>query len=264
MKKIIDEAIGRQSSGYNAPLVYKTFAIVEEIARAQGEVGISDLARDLGYPKSTVYGITQALMDLRVLVQDSRTKKFRLGPALLRLNSYAMVERDLRAVLRPVMTSLAHSFGETVFLGTFDEQKITIIDKVDSPAELKITAPVGMVIPLFAGAAGKVFLAALPDEQLASILAEKRLPLFTSNSITDPARYLAEIHTVRKDGFATDFEEYISGVNAICVAIPHVPGWPVAAVWMVGLSHSFTAEKMRQAAVAALQAVGGIGEWSAP
>lgn len=235
---------GRESSSYNAPLLYKAFAVIEEIAGAQMELGVSDISRRLNMPKSTVYGITQALLDLGVLRQGPESKKFRLGPTLVRLGNQALAGINLRSLVHPFMEELCDKYKETIFLGTFDQYGITIIEKVESPSDLKISAPVGTRIPMFAGASAKVFLAWYKESEIRKIIKERALPRFTKNSITDVEEYLKELEKVRQQGYATDFEEYIRGVNAISVPIHDPWGWPIAALWMVGFTHSFTREKM--------------------
>ncbi|MFZ5632485.1 MAG: IclR family transcriptional regulator [Bacillota bacterium] len=249
----------KENTGYSAPLVYKVFAILEELARPNAEMGISDLSRSLNISKSTVYGITQALTDLEVIIQEPHTKKFRLGPTLLRLAGRAMDGADIRVVARPFMEELSQEFMVTVFLGTFDEKNITIIEKAENQEELKISAPVGARIPIYAGAAGKVFLSGLEESDLAGILSENPLPAYTGKSVTDAGKYIRELRRVRREGYATDFEEYIRGVNAICVPIPDPWGRVAAAMWMVGFSHSFGGEKVDQAITAAMRAAARIG-----
>ena len=245
--------IKKTVGGYSAPILYKAFAVLDEIAGNQSGFGISDLARKLNISKSTVHGITQAFIDLGVLTQDTN-KKFRLGPTLIQLGNWALASEDLRLLARPFLEELCREFKETIFLGTFDEQRITIIEKFDSPSELKISAPVGTRIPLFAGAAGKIFLASLTEQAFQSALAEKPLPEFTKYSITDPLKYTKEIKKVKEQGYSTDFEEYIQGVNAVCVPISNMRGGTLAAIWMVGFANTFNGDKARCAIEATLRA----------
>ncbi len=239
--------MNKENKTYNAPVVYKTFAILEEIAQSDNELGVSDLSRRLNIHKSTVLGIIQALTGVGALHQNTG-KKYRLGPALARLGNQVKVGFDLRTITRPFMNELCQKYQETILLGTFDEQGITIIEKSESLVEFKITAPVGARIPAFAGATGKVFLAGLQEPVIRKIFNKDTLPQFTENSITNKDDYLNELLMVREKGFATDFEEYIRGVNAISVPLTGPLGRPVAALWMVGFSHTFNGEKIGGAA----------------
>lgn len=232
-------------NNYNAPILYKAFTILDEIASDQQKLGISDLARKLNMSKGTLHGITQAFLDLGVITQDSN-KKFSLGPTLIELGNKAFSGDDLRVWLRPFMEELHNEFKETVFLGTSDGKRITIIDKIDNPSGLKISAPVGTRMPLIAGAAGKVFLAALSSEDLQGVLKDS-LPKFTDKSIIDRSKYIEEIKKVREHGHSTDFEEYIQGVNAVCVPVTDIYGQTKAAIWVVGFSNTFNKDKMYRA-----------------
>ena len=243
------------NNGYNAPLIYKTFSLLEEVASNQSDLGVSDLSRRLSISKSTIFGITQALADLGALRQDPVTKKFRLGPTLVKLGNQALSGVNLQVVAKPFMIELSQVYKETVFLGTFDEQfGSTIVDKADSPEKLKITSPIGTRLPMFAGVTGKVFLSRQPEQNLKILLKERELPRFTDNSITNTDDYLKELERVRKQGYATESEEYLRGVNAI--GIPLIDPWGrlTGAIWMVGFSHSFTGEKLEQAIQSTLRA----------
>ena len=199
----------KKNTGYNAPILYRTFDILEKIADSPSELGISDLARSLTIPKSTVYGIIQALLDIGAIRQDGKTNKFMLGPTLVRLGNQALAGVNLRTTARPFMEKLSEDFNVTVFMGVFDEHGITIIERADSPQEFKISAPIGARIPVFAGASGKVFLASMRKKMLDTLLKERSIPRFTETSITDPSQYRQELEKVRREGYASDFEEYM-------------------------------------------------------
>lgn len=244
-----------KGSGYSAPIVYKAFAVLKEVAKDPGSLGISDLSRVLNMNKSTLFGVTQALLDLGALRQDGTNKKFKLGPALIQLGNQSLAGISLRSLARPFMVKLAEEFMQTVFLGRIDEYGITIIEKAESPADLKVSAPVGARIPFFAAAVAKTFLASFDEFQQRRILQERTIPKFTEKSITDEDEYVAELKRVRAAGFATDFEEYIHGVHAVSVPLLDARGWLIAAIWVVGFSTAFPEEKMLKVAAAAKAAV---------
>ncbi len=244
----------REGSGYSAPIVYKAFAVLQQVAGSPSQLGISDLARQLNINKSTVFGITQALLDLGMVQQDEASKKFRLGPALIKLGHQSMTEISLKSAAIPFMEKLCHEFEETVFLGRMDEKNVIILAKADSPVELKITAPEGARIPFFAGAAAKTFLAFQDEQTQKEVLAKRELPAFTENSIAAKEDYLAELERVGREGFATDYEEYIKGVNAVSVPLFGPGRRLVGALWIVGFSSSFSHTKMLKAVTAAKQA----------
>jgi DNA-binding IclR family transcriptional regulator len=228
---------------YQAPTVKKAFQILEQVCRSEAGINISDLSRNLAISKSTVHGITAALVDSGALVRDPATKRYRPGPALLRLGRAATGRFDVTATARPHMVKLRDRVEESVFLGVVNGADVTILDIVESTRDLKITAPVGTRIPLLAGATGKVLLASMDDEHARELLCRRGLHRYTDNSIVDEQRYLDVLATVRINGFATDDEEYLSGVRAVATRV-QIPDGPSSAIWVVGFTSSIDGAKM--------------------
>jgi len=219
--------------GYQAPSVKKAFQILHSVAKAPRGLGISELARLLDLSKGTVHGVISALEALGAVVRDPATMKYYLGITLLELGRRSYEQIELQNLARPYMEKLMESTGATVFIGVLNINRITILDVVESNNDLKITSPPGTTISIFAGAAGKVMLASLSERECERIVKERALPAFTPSSITDPRLYLQEIGQVRRQGFATDYEEYLPGVWAVAAPIR---GWKqfYSAIWAVG------------------------------
>jgi IclR family KDG regulon transcriptional repressor len=229
---------------YGAPSVKKAFAILSAISSSKDGMGVSDLAKKLKMAKSTVHGMTSALEELGAAMRDPLTKKYKLGFALLEIGRSAYSQIDLQTSARPVTEELMEKTRTSVFLGILNWDQVTILDIIESRQDLNITAPVGSTIPLFAGAVGKVFLAAMPEEQAAKMVKSKGLPRFTDNTIVDTDLYLNELRQVRENGFAVDDEEYILGVRAVASPLMGL-GQLQSAIWAVGFKASLDDKKMR-------------------
>lgn len=232
------------NKGYFAPSVKKAFEILRLVSASKDGIGISDIARGLGMAKSTVHGMTSALEEIGAVLRDPATKRYTLGFTLFELGKNAYSQIDLKDLARPVAEELMERTHASVFLGVLNWDHVTIVDVVEPRTELKITAPIGTTLPLLAGAAGKVFLSRMNEEEAGKIIKTKGLTRFTENSITSPERYLEEIRAVRENGFATDDEEYILGVRA--VAAPVQKATPLlSAIWVVGLKASLDEQRMK-------------------
>jgi DNA-binding IclR family transcriptional regulator len=232
------------SKGYFAPSVRRAFEILKLVSKSKDGAGISDIARDLGMAKSTVHGMTSALEEIGAVLRDPVTKKYALGFTLFELGKKAYSQVDLKDLARPVAEELMERTHASVFLGVLNWDHVTILDVVEPRTELKITAPIGTTLPLLAGAAGKVFLSRMDEEEVRRIIKTTGLTRFTENSITSTERYLQEIRTARENGFATDDEEYIPGVRAVAAPIKkHAP--LLSAIWVVGLKASLDEERVK-------------------
>ncbi len=238
---------------YQAPSVKKAFQILKLISGANRGLGITELANSLEMSKGTVHGIISALEDSGAIMRAPVTKKYTLGVTLFELGKLAYSQIDLKDLARPVMEDLMERTEESVYVGVMNGDHITILDIVESSHDLKITSPKGTAIPLFAGATGKVVLASMEKPQALNIIRRNGLPRFTEHTITDPERYFEEVESAKKRGYATDYEEYISGVRAIASPIR---GWKplISAIWVVGFKTSLDDHKMEHLIPATMEA----------
>lgn len=229
---------------YGAPSVKKAFEILGALSSSKEGLGVSEIARGLNMAKSTVHGMTSTLEELGVVMRDPHTKRYRLGLTLFELGRLAYSQIDLKTLARPIMEELMEKTQTSVFLGILNWEHVTVLDIVESRQDLKITAPIGTAIPLFAGAVGKVFLASMKEEQTKKIVRSKGLTRFTKNTIVDPELYFRELKNVRKMGYAVDDEEYIPGVRAVASPIVGL-GQLMSAIWVVGFKASLDEKKMK-------------------
>ncbi len=218
------------------------------------EYSLTELVTLLGLNKSTAHGILQTLADDRFLTRDPQTRRYRLGPALIRLGHLAYEQIDVRRVARPWMVRLVEETRKSVLLGTFHEDRLTIIDKVDPVGTLHVSASIGQQVPFSAGSFGRVFLAWLPESRVDRLIAKHGLEAFTPASITDPDEYKAELARVRELGYAMDdTEEYLLGVRAVSVPLMG-PDGVVAGLTVVGFTSRSEDQPGEQAIKAAVSA----------
>ncbi|MBW1673871.1 MAG: IclR family transcriptional regulator [Deltaproteobacteria bacterium] len=228
---------------YGAPSVKKAFEILGTLSSSKEGLGVSEIARGLNMAKSTVHGMTSTLEELGAVMRDPQTKRYRLGLTLFELGRLVYSQIDLKTLARPIMEELMEKTQASIFLGILNWDHVTVLDIVESRQDLKITAPIGTTIPLFAGAVGKVFLASMEEKQTEKIIRSKGLTRFTKNTIVDPELYYQELRDVRKKGYAVDDEEYIPGVRAVASPIVGL-GQLMSAIWAVGFKASMHEKKM--------------------
>ena len=65
---------------YNTvPMIEKACQIVDIISKAGGEAGISEIARETGLSKSTIYRVLYTLQDWKWIDKDEESDRYRLG-----------------------------------------------------------------------------------------------------------------------------------------------------------------------------------------
>lgn len=216
------------------PALDKCFGILDLMAHTKKPLGISDLSNALAYHKSTVFNMVYTLVDLGIL-ENGTEGKFRFGPGLYALGKASGGGSELVSTVHPYLEEISKKTKLSVFLGIRSGKRAVIMDKVDSPFDIKVSSEAGMAIPLLAGAGGKVLLSQLSDAELNALLSESKLKKFTPASCVQKQNYKNMIRKARKEEFALDDEEYIEGVRALAVPLHLNRGNLHAAIWVVGL-----------------------------
>ncbi len=236
-----------QPAGYKAPAVHKAFQLLRSVARSQKSLGIVELAKQLGYSKSTTHGLVHALLREGALTQGTGAHKLYLGPAIAELLFSDWHQEKVNELAQPILNDIRDSVSETVILGVRIRSRVLIITTAETSESLKISVPVGSTIPLLGGAVGKVFLSDETPDHALQLIQKHGLRRYTPRSITDATEYLTELDHVRAQGYAVDIEEYLQGIRAVAVALHNRRGLP-AALWVVGISASMDTEKMKKIA----------------
>lgn len=228
---------------YMPQTIIRASRVLELLAQAQRPLRLSEVSRELNITKSSLSGIMLAMEAIGWVNREQAKKAYKIGSGLLELCKKAFGPWDLVEIAKPFMEELVEISGESVFLGTLREDALIITSCLEGRGEMRVTSPPGTRLPLLAAATGKAILSAMDPKKAKEIIDRGALPRFTDRSITDPKRLWDEVQEARKRGYATDNEEYLSGVRA--VAAPLLRGQElVGALWVVGFSQRLTTDAL--------------------
>lgn len=196
---------------------------------AVGPSSLDDLARGAPVHKTTVMRLLHSLEEKGFVVRDSQ-RRYLLGPRFFELSSLALEQRDIRSVARAHLSQLAVRTGHTVHLAAFEGPDVVYLDKVESRHPVRMYSRIGLTAALHAAAVSKVLLAGLPPERRESVAAGLAYRPLTARTITEPARLLAELDAVARQGWAIDLAEHEDFVHCGAVGVRDARGSVVAAV----------------------------------
>lgn len=208
----------------------KFMRVLQIVADAPEPPNVAALMRATGYPRPTVHRIVAALVAERMLEEDAATHLLRMGPRLIQLASRSWGRSDLRLAAVDALRRLRDATGETVHLAVPNGRHMTFIEKLESPAAVRMSSRIGTNVQLHVTAVGKAWLAALPEAERAAVLADLPLPRMTEHTLTDPAALAAELAQVRAQGWACDREEHESGIHCFGAAVCGPDGRPLGAI----------------------------------
>jgi DNA-binding IclR family transcriptional regulator len=219
----------------SSPLVQsvdRAVSVMEFLSR-RGWSGVTEVARELDIHKSTAYRLLTTLRDRGVVEQDAATEKYRLGFGLVLLARAVSADLDILRCARPVCERLSEHTKETVTIAVLEGDDAVVIHQSISRASALGVDWTGRHTPLHATAAGKIFLAYMPEGQLLRIL-EGPLERFTENTIVDPASLKDHTGKVRDEGYGYTVEELETGLNAVGAPIRRADGAVVGAASVSG------------------------------
>jgi DNA-binding IclR family transcriptional regulator len=109
--------------------VKRALTALELVADA-GELGVSELGRQLGVHKATASRLAATLAERGLLERDPVTERYRIGFGLVRLAGAAMSGLDLVRTSRPILEELAERTRESANLGVLSGDGVVYVDQV--------------------------------------------------------------------------------------------------------------------------------------
>jgi IclR family transcriptional regulator, acetate operon repressor len=213
--------------------VLRAMRVLKAVADHGRESRLSDLAREVGLNKTTVFRLLSALESAEMVERTPSGHTYRLGPELVRLSSQALDKSGLQAAARPTLRALAAETRETITLEVLVGDEVLILDEATGGHVIGAMPSLGTRWPAHATSTGKVLLAGLSNAELETRLSGRLAPC-TPRTITDSAALRREIERVRVNGYATAAEELEVGFVAVSAPIRSVSGEVVAAIGVGG------------------------------
>ncbi len=223
--------------------------VLEKLAEAPDGLGITELAEAFEVDKGSMSRVLQTLSNYGFAEKDERTRKYVLGPQIVRLSRAVLTRLPVRETAKPYLQKLVEATGENAHLAILAQGQALYIDQAESSSSLRVHTGIGTLAPLHCTALGKVLLA------FANAPAAETLASYTVRTITDPAALRHHIEQVKTQGYAIDDEEFEPGVRCIAVPVRDYRGRCVAAIGVSGPTSRLPLEDMRQVAQT-VQAIG--------
>ena len=197
--------------------VERALELLEALADPGEARGVSELGRATGLPVATIHRLLATMVARGYVRQDTASHKYTLGSHLIRLGEAAT--RHFTRFAHPYLAELMEASGETANLAVFEDGQVAYVAQVPSRHHrVRMFTEVGRRVLPHTSGVGKVVLAFRPRAEVETLLARTGLPQRTPRTITELERFLAELDTVARQGYAIDSGEEEVGVR--CLAVP--------------------------------------------
>jgi IclR family acetate operon transcriptional repressor len=224
--------------------ITRALSVLRVLRDASGDVGVTEIAKELGLHISTTHRAVRALVAAGYVVQNAQSERYRLGLEAFLLGRAAGETLGFDASM-PMLEHLAEITGESVNLVVRDGDQGLVVLRVESQQPLRFTQPVGARIPLYCTSTGKALLAFAGDVQ-AEIVRLGELARLTPTTITSVRELLEDLHETEQRGFSINNGESIQGVCGVAAPVLGADATAIAALAVQGPEIRLPADRIQQ------------------
>ena len=237
------------------------FGLLQVLAQASGPLMLRDLAARAGMSAAKAHRYLVSFQRLALVVQDSSSNRYDLGPAALKLGLACLSRLDSVKLARQRMAPLMEQVGQTLALAVWGNQGPTMVHWEASPQAITVNLRLGDVMPLLSSATGLCFAAfmdmrgpARPSPAHSRLNQLLGQALAGQHKLAHPdvpgtmAEVTALLADVRRRGMARAVNTLLPGVAGFCAPVFGADGH--LALGMVALGSLATFDTAWDGAVA--------------
>ncbi len=226
-----------------ASVLGRAVLILDSLAQ-EGVLGVSEMARRTGLPKTTVHRLVGELARHDLL--EVTDEGIRLGMRLFEFGQNVPRQRSLKEAALPYMRDLQEATRETVHLAVLDGTEVVYLEILHAAHAPRLPSRVGGRMPAQATGVGKAILAFSPPAVVDALIS-RGLARRTPHTIAMPGALRQELGRIAESSVSFDREESVLGI--VCTASPVFgkDGEVVAAISLTGWSSRLDAARVAPA-----------------
>ncbi|MEO6702462.1 MAG: IclR family transcriptional regulator [Jatrophihabitantaceae bacterium] len=193
----------------------KVRQVLDCFSISEPELTLQQITRATRLPGSTCQRLVHNLVREGFLDRDE--DRYRIGLGLVRWAAPGTASLDLVQLTREVLRRLRDQTGETSCLYLRDGAFRTLVAMAETHNVVMRMFRVGMVLPLHAGSAGKVFMAFDPAARAAAV--GYGLARHTPHTVVDIDQLDRHLAEIRATGYCASFEERDLGASSLSAPV---------------------------------------------
>ncbi len=225
---------GTAAAASSSCMLDKGLQIIDLLARERRPLKISELAKALSFPRTTVYRLVEPLEARGLLRRVNGGQAYFLSLHFLQIGEIVRESLELRRLALPFMEQLRDEVELAVHLVVRDGPDAVYLEKVETRRPVRLFTQVGRRAPLHVTACPRVLLAGCSDEEIEKYLASAKMVKITKNTAADPETVWAKIREIREKGYGIAFGELEPETVAIAVPVKNHREEVVASLSLAG------------------------------
>lgn len=199
--------------------IERVLDILDAVASSPKPLSATEINNELNLPKATAHRLCAELEARGYLLKQINGKSYVPGNRLRDVAVGVLANARFSATRHAILTELSEKIGETCNIAYPDGLYMAYSDRVETKAPLRLQFSIGMRVPLYCTASGKLYLSTLPKSRRKLVIGKLKLEQHARNTITDPDVLLAEIDLIEKRQVSIDNQELYEDIIAIAVPI---------------------------------------------
>src|SRR5579864_632714 len=210
--------------------VAKALLVLECVGLSERRT-LSEIAKDVGLPKSTLLRLVQELV-ARGFLRRTAHGEYAVSLKMWQIGCNAFNAEAIRDEVLPLLRGLVDRTGETAHYAAYEDGCAVYVEKVDGLHPIRSYTAVGGRSPAYATATGKALLAWRDEREIAEVgRRAQRWTEATSASADEVLRAAAE---TRRLGYAVNRGEWRASVWGIAAPVFDRHGKVISAVGISG------------------------------
>jgi DNA-binding IclR family transcriptional regulator len=220
-------------------VLVKAAQVIDVLNRTRVPTKLGVIADEVGLPKSSAHRLLNDLASLGV-VRKLEDGNYTPGYRLIQWGQAAELALGIRQAAEPIMRRLSEEVAESVHLHVPEGSHRVCAAGVPGPQTLRPVIRLGQVLPLGAGASGRLLLAYADDR----VRTEARQQADDRVEASWPEE--SELAMLRERGWATSTGELESGLTAVSAVVMTRTGHALGALTVAGASARLPEERCAQ------------------
>lgn len=230
----------------------KAIDILDELSASRSGLTLSELSSRCGFPKSTVHALASTMRD-RGLVRQLPDGSYAPGLRLFEYGSAVSRGFDISSIARPYLESLSSLTGSNSVITMLDGDSAVSFDYAVSASGVQIMPEIGVRLPLHSTSQGKLMLAFMPRQRVASMYKRRSMRQYTPHTITDIDSLLEQLDGIKELGYAVEDGEYKVGLRSVSAPVFDGSGELRYALTTIGFFRRISSDEFISAAEATVK-----------
>lgn len=182
-------------------------------------LGVAEISKLSGFDKASTFRMLYTLEKFD-FVEKTSDAKYRLGLKFLYYGAIVSERQNLIEIARPAMKRACERCYLPFHISILEHGRAVTIHKEEPSGDIQITARVGMSVPAYCTALGRVLLANLPKAEQEEQLAKYDIHIYSERSIRSVEELRLALQQILQRGYDVENNDRFAGFG--CVAVPVV------------------------------------------